>query len=94
MCLVMTLMMPSCEKELTDDYPIMESFYIESVNLPTVTIDSVKSFYNKVNGYVTENPQAKEHRRYNQIMQNIKAASFRLVILCDTTWDGVIEGNF
>ena len=81
-------MLPSCEKELTDDYPIMESFYTDSITLPTVTIDSVNLFTNKVNGYVSQNPQAKEHRRYSQIKENIKAASLRLSIIINDEWDG------
>ena len=87
-CLMAGFLMPSCEKELTDDYPIMEQFYAESITLPTVTIDSVSAFKNKVNGYVTTYPQAKEHRRYPQIIENIKAASLRLTIVIDTTWAG------
>jgi len=34
--------LPSCEKSASaEDYPIMESFYKESVTLPLVTLDSV-----------------------------------------------------
>ena len=87
--MVLGFFLPSCEKStLTDDYPVMEDFYTESIKLPTVTSDSVKKFSNKVDGYVAQFPQAKQHKRYPQIVQNIKAASFRIVITVDTTWDG------
>ena len=87
--MVLGFLLPSCEKStLTDDYPVMEDFYMESIKLPTVTTDSVKRFSSKVDGYVTQFPQAKQHKRYPQIVQNIKAASFRIVITVDTTWDG------
>ena len=87
-------LMPSCEKELTDDYPIMESFYTESITLPTVSIDSVTTFKNKVNGYVTTYPKAKEHRRYPQILENIKAASLRISITINDEWLGDTLINF
>ena len=35
----------------------MEGFYVESCGLPSVTIDSVKSFTIKVNDFTTENPE-------------------------------------
>ena len=85
--------LPSCENA-ADDYSIMEDYYIESVQLPTVSLDSVKSFSNKVDGYVYVNPQAKEHRRYSQITDNIKAASIRMTIDVDTIWDGERHINF
>ena len=78
----------SCEKDVYDINPQMEAYYTESVQLPTVSIDSVTMFKNKVNGYVTTYPQAKEHRRYPKILENIKAASLRLIIVIDTTWAG------
>ena len=87
MCMGIGIILPSCEN-VTDDYSIMEDYYVESVQLPTVSLDSVKSFSNKIDGYVTVNPLAKEHRRYSQILANIKAASIRMVIDVDTIWDG------
>ena len=45
-------------------YPEMEGFYVESCGLPTVTIDSVKSFSTKVNDYTSEYPESKEHSLY------------------------------
>lgn len=87
--LVLALTLPSCEQSASvDDYPIMEQYYTESVNLVTVTFDSVKSFSNKVDGYVLQFPEAKNHKRYSQIQENIKAASLRITINIDPAWAG------
>ena len=52
------LMVMGCEKEvLSEGFPEMEGFYVESCGLPSVTIDSVKSFTIKVNDFTTENPE-------------------------------------
>lgn len=89
------LMVIGCEKEVIGDgYPEMEGFYVESCGLPSVTIDSVRSFTIKVNGYTTEYPESKEHSLYPKIQENIKMASLRLTITCDTTWDGETHINF
>ena len=78
-----------CEKDVIGEgYPEMEGFYIESCGLPAVTIDSVKLFSNKVNNYTTEYPESKEHSLYPKIQANIKSASLRITITCDTTWAG------
>lgn len=94
-CMMVGIILPSCEKStLTDDYPVMEDFYTESIKLPTVTKDSVKKFSCKVDGYVAKFPQAKQHKRYAQIVENIKAASFRIAISVDTAWNGEFTINF
>lgn len=92
--LVLAISMPSCEQSVTDEYPIMEQYYTESVNLPTVTLDSVKSFSNKVDGYVNQNPEARNHRRYSMILENIKAASLRFTITVNDEWDSDTIINF
>lgn len=84
----MGISLPSCETSSVDDYPIMESFYKESVSLPTVSLDSVKAFSSKVDGYVAQFPGAKNHKRYSQIQKNIKAASFRINVTINYDWDG------
>ena len=66
----------------------MEAYYTESKGLSAVTIDSVSLFKNKVDGFVTANPIAKEHEKYPLILDNIKSASLRITITCDTTWAG------
>ncbi len=43
----------SCGKEVFDVSPTMEAYYIESVQLPTATMDSVQSFSSKVDGFTT-----------------------------------------
>ena len=72
----------------------MESFYIESTQLPTVAIDSVQCFSKKVDEFTTSFPEALEHEKYPLIKANIKSASLRVVITCDTTWDGETHINF
>lgn len=94
-CLMVGFVLPSCNKSDTgDDYPIMEDYYVESLALPTVSLDSVNSFSCKVNGYVAQFPAAKQHRRYVQILENIKSASLRIIITVDTTWAGTDSISF
>ena len=78
----------SCEKDVYDINPQMESFYMESVQLPSVTIDSVKSFSSKVEGFTRSYPWAVEHQRYPQIKENIKSASLRISITINDEWAG------
>lgn len=94
MCTVMGFILPSCEKEGYDISPQMELFYMESIKLPSATLDSVQSFSSKVDGFTRSYPEALEHKRYPQIVQNIKAASFRIVITVDTTWAGTDSISF
>ena len=94
MCLTASFILPSCEKAVIDEYPQMESFYVESKGLNFVTIDSVKTFSSKVDGFVTTYPLAKEHEKYPLIQANIKSASLRLTITVDTTWDGSITVKY
>ena len=81
----------ACEKEVID---YMENYYTESMGLKSVGLDSVKSFSTKVNNYVTEYPEEKEHPLYPKIQANIKSASLRLTITIDTTWAGEEHINF
>ena len=89
-----SFILPSCEKAVIDEYPQMESFYVESKGLNFVTIDSVRTFSSKVDGFVAVNPLAKEHEKYPLIQANIKSASLRLTITVDTTWAGEKTINF
>ena len=78
----------SCSKDDDDVSPVMEAYYAESVNLNTASIDSVKSFKNKVSNFIVAYPEAKYNQRYSQIKENIKAASLRLNITINDEWDG------
>jgi hypothetical protein len=72
----------------------MEAYYMESKGLSAVTIDSVMLFSSKVDGFIITHPIAKEHEKYPLIQANIKSASMRITITCDTTWDGHIYMKF
>ncbi len=82
------LMMIGCEKDVVD---YMETYYAESMGLQSVSIDSVKSFSNKVSTYVCEYPEEKQHPLYPKIQNNIKAAVIRITLEVDTTWDDTIH---
>ncbi len=84
----------SCDKEVFDVSPTMEAFYIESVNLPSVSLDSVTSFSDKVDGFTRSYPKALEHKKYPLIKDNIRLASFRITITIDTTWAGTDSIKF
>ena len=88
MSFLICMVLPSCEKEVYDINPQMEAYYQESVQLPSVTIDSVRSFSSKVDGFTRSYPWAVEHERYPQIKENIREASARITIDIDTTWAG------
>ncbi len=85
------LMMMACEKDIVSN---MEAYYTESMGLQSVTLDSVKTFSNKVGNYVAENPDEKENPLYPKIQSNIKSASMRITLSVDTTWDGKTHINF
>ncbi len=89
------LFVVGCEKQVISEcFPEMEAFYTESCGLRSVTLDSVKTFSVKVNDYTTEYPESKDHSLYPKIQDNIKDASLRITIECDTTWDGETHINF
>ena len=83
-----SFILPSCEKEVFDYSPQMEAYYVESKGLSAVTIDSVTLFKNKVEGFVTTHPIAKEHEKYPLIQANIKSASLRIAITVNDEWAG------
>ena len=86
--LIATFVLTSCEKEVYDINPQMEAYYQESVQLPSVTIDSIRSFSSKIDGFTKSYPWAVEHERYPQIKENIRVALIRTTIQIDTTWAG------
>ncbi len=85
------LMMMACEKDIVSN---MEAYYIESMGLQSVTLDSIKTFSNKVESYVAENPDEKENPLYPKIQNNIKSALMHITLSVDTTWDGETYINF
>ncbi len=90
-----SFMMFGCEKSvISEGFPEMEGFYVESCGLSTVTIDSVKLFSAKVSNFTAEYPESKNHSLYPKIQENINTASLRITIECDTTWDGETHINF
>lgn len=92
--MVMGFMFPSCENEVFDVSPQMEAYYIESLQLLSVTTDSVKAFSSKVDVFTNMYPWAAEHEKYPLIKENIKAASLRLNIVINDEWDGETHINF
>lgn len=88
MLLSASFILPSCEKAVSDEYPQMEAYYVESKGLNSVSIDSIKTFSSKVDGFVTTYPLAKEHEKYPLILDNIKEASLRITLSVDTVWGG------
>jgi len=83
-----SFILPSCEKAVFDYSPQMEAYYVESKGLSSVTIDSVRTFSSKVDGFVTTYPIAKEHEKYPLIQANIKSASLRIAITVNDEWAG------
>lgn len=88
MIMGLAIAMLSCDKADNDSFPIMNSFYAESQGLMSVSSDSVTRFKDKVDAFVTANPQAKNHNKYKLIMNNIKAVSIHFSIEIHTEWDG------
>jgi len=92
--LVFCWLFPSCEKEVFDVSPTMEAYYLESVKLQAVSLDSVRSFSDKVDGFTQKYPLAIEHEKYPLIKENIKVASIRITLEIDTAWAGETHINY
>ena len=88
----------ACEKEVFSEYDegVMRTYYNESMVLPKQTADSIKTFSQKVDRYVTTYPEAEESEYYPEIIDNIESAcaTLNLVIKIDTTWAGHIYMKF
>lgn len=67
------IIMLSCEQSSIEvaPKPQMESFYEESLELKSVTPDSVGRFVAKVNSYTRTNPAAKQDPLYPEIVENV-----------------------
>ena len=83
LCLIVGASVSSCGDESTDR---MEAFYNESMGLQSVSLDSIMSFSNKVDKYAETFPNVIEHKRYPQIMENIRIATVKITIDYKT-WD-------
>ena len=90
--------MIACEKEVFSEYDegVMRSYYNESTVLPRQTADSIKTFSQKVDRYVTTYPEAEESEYYPEIIDNIETAcaTLNITITADTTWAGHIYMKF
>ena len=78
----------SCEKVVLETYPVLKTFYAESLGLSAVNTDSVKKFAVKVDDYASEYPDCKGNALYGKIQANIKIASLRITVEADTAWAG------
>ncbi|MBR5842198.1 MAG: hypothetical protein IKY64_06280 [Bacteroidaceae bacterium] len=80
----------SCEREIDffDVSPTMEAYYIESIDLPSVTLDSVKLFVSKVNNFTADHPEAYKHEKYPLICENVKRVTPQTYggLYVDTAW--------
>ncbi len=88
------LLMTACEKEvISEGWPEMKGFYIESCSLQMATIDSVKNFSMKVDDFTAKFPESKEHSLFPKIQANVKAASVRISITIESGGDWNDEKN-
>ena len=72
--LILLSLFAGCEKDVFDINPQMETFYAESLQLTSASVDSIKSFSYKVDGFTKSYPWAIEHERYPQIKENLRVA--------------------
>ena len=79
------ILIPSCEKMEVDNSAI-DSYYQESLGLNHVPKDSVMRFKEKLDQYVSANPEAKNHENYLLIINNIQNAL--TCIFIDDKWGG------
>ena len=88
-------LLASCEKEsAADQWPQMRMFYGESCVLQAVSLDSVTRFAVKVDGFTATYPESKGHYLYPKIQANIKAASLRITITINDSWNGETFINY
>lgn len=79
------ILVPSCEK-VDLETSALDSYYMESLGLSNVPVDSVMRFKDKLDQYVNTNPDAKNHDKYLVIRENIQNALTRITI--DDKWGG------
>ena len=83
----------SCEKEVVR-YQEMVEYHAESMNLPAATADSVTSFAQKVQLFVSQHPAAAEDPLYPKIQQNTEQCWLRIKMTANPDWDGENDVEF
>ena len=87
------LAVSSCEKEILH-YAEMREYYQESTALAQTSLDSIRRFSHKVDGFVEVHPSAKEDPLYPEIEENIRKARITIQIQIDDTWGDDIHIGF
>ena len=82
-----------CEKEIPH-YAEMREYYQESTALAQTSLDSIRRFSHKVDGFVEVHPSAKEDPLYPEIEENIRKARITIQIQIDDTWGDDIHIGF
>ena len=75
-------------------FPDLEEFYEESMELKSVSTDSVARFSAKVENFVVLYPEAKDDPLYPAIQKNIKSANAGFKITINPDWGEDINFNF
>ena len=83
LCLLFLVALASCSNDDVHFVEISE-YYAESCHLDQATQDSIVRFSQKVDAFVTANPEAKEDPLYPRILHNIQTSTFTL----NTEWNG------
>ena len=92
-CLLFALGLSSCEKEVLR-YEEMVQYHAESLTLPSVAVDSVGRFEQKVEGFVALHPAAAEDPLFPEILDNIRQALVRFNLTLDPDWEIYYSGTF
>lgn len=77
----------------------MHQMYVESINLPDATLDSISHFTTKLANYVALHPDSRQDEYYDPTLQNVRGAlspygytvverSVTLGITVNTDWAG------
>lgn len=75
-------------------FPELEEFYEESMELKSVSTDSIARFSAKVENFVVLYPEAKDDPLYPAIQKNIKSANAGFKITINPDWGEDINFNF
>ena len=75
-------------------FPELEEYYEESMELKSVSTDSIARFSAKVENFVVLYPEAKDDPLYPAIQKNIKSANAGFKITINPDWGEDINFNF